>query len=254
METLRFSFGRACLAARLSLDVSRDAIAARVGVSARYVAMIEAGTANPSLRLVESLSAALGLEVGLITRPPIFPGGVRVRDSVHARCSAYVDRRLQVAGWITRREVEIASGRSHGWIDLLAFDPATGTLLIIEVKTTLDDLGGLERQISWYERMAWQAARRFGWKPRRTVSIVLGLATEDLERIVRVHREVLAVAFPVRATTIATLVGRPATAMSGRGFALIDPASRRRDWLLRTSLDGRRSRLPRLCRRCRLTA
>lgn len=116
--------------------------------------------------------------------------------------------------------------------------------MIIEVKTALDDLGGLERQISWYERMAWQAARQFGWKPQRTVSIVLGLASEDLERVVRVHREVLAVGFPVRATTIATLVSRPATAITGRGFALIDPASRRRDWLLRTSLDGRRSRLP----------
>lgn len=244
METLRLSFGRACLAARLSLDVSRDAIAARVGISARYVAMIEAGTANPTLRLVESLSAALGIEVGLDIRPPIFPGGVRVRDSVHARCSAYVDRRLQIAGWMTRREVEIVSGRSHGWIDLLAFDPATGTLLIIEVKTTLDDLGALERQMSWYERMAWQAARRFGWKARRTVSVVLALASDEVERIVRAHRELIAVAFPIRARSIAMLVGTPETEFPGRGFALIDPASRRRDWLLRTSLDGRRSPLP----------
>lgn len=30
----------------------------------------------------------------------------------------------------------------------------------------------------------------------------------------------------------------------GRGFALIDPSSRRHDWLIRTSLEGRRSKLP----------
>jgi transcriptional regulator with XRE-family HTH domain len=238
------AFGRACLEARLSLDVSRVAVAERVGVSARYLAMIEAGTANPSLRLAETLVAALGLETRLLVRPPIFPAGARVRDSVHARCSAYVDRRLRVAGWSTKREVEVVSGRSHGWIDLLAFDPATGTLLIIEIKTTLDDLGALERQISWYERMAWQAARRIGWTARRTVSVVLALASDDVERIVRAHRELWDLAFPARASAIATLIDQPAAAMPGRGFALIDPSGRRRGWLLRTSLDGRRSRLP----------
>jgi transcriptional regulator with XRE-family HTH domain len=244
VETLRIAFGRACLDARLSLDVSRTAVAERVGVSTRYLAMIEAGTANPSLRLAESLVAALGLEAQLVVRPPIFPAGTLVHDSVHARCSAYADRRLQAAGWRTRREVEVVSGRPHGWIDLLAFDPITGTLLIIEIKTTLDDFGALERQLSWYERLAPDAAHRVGWRTRRTVSIVLALATEEVERIARAHRSVLAVAFPERASSIRALVANPGSPMSGRGFALIDPRSRRRDWLVRTTLDGRRSRLP----------
>lgn len=244
METLRISFGRACLEARHSLDVSRAAVADRVGVSARYLAMIEAGTANPTLRLVETLVAALGLEAQLLVRAPIFPAGSRVRDSVHARCSAYVDRRLRAAGWATRREVEVVSGRSHGWIDLLAFDPATETLLIIEIKTALEDFGALERQLSWYERLAPNAARRAGWTARRTASIVLALAAEEVERIALAHRELLAMAFPERAPTIRALVADPGSPMSGRGFALIDPRSRRRDWLLRTALDGRRSRLP----------
>jgi hypothetical protein len=51
------------------------------------------------------------------------------------------------------REVEIVHGRSHGWIDLLAFDRRTGTMLILEIKTRLSDLGAIERQIAWYERM-----------------------------------------------------------------------------------------------------
>lgn len=244
METLRISFGRACLEARLSLDVSRSAVAERAGVSARYLAMIEAGTANPSLRVAETLVAALGLEAQLLIRPPIFPAGARVRDSVHALCSAYVDRRLRTAGWTTRREVELISGRSHGWIDLLAFDPSTGTLLIIEIKTTLDDFGALERQLSWYERLAPATARRIGWMPRRTTSLVLALATREVERISVAHRDLLAVAFPERAATIRALVADPGSPMAGRGFALIDPRSRRRDWIVRTSLDGRRSRIP----------
>ena len=205
--------------------------------------MIERGEANPSLNLVEEIAHALGLDVRLSIRPPIFPAGPRVLDSVHARCSAYVDRHLRALGWATAREVEIVHGRSHGWIDLLAFDPRTETLLIIEIKTRIDDLGGLERQLGWYERMAWQPARRLGWRPARIASIVLALASDEVERVVRSHRDLLALAFPMRAPQIADLLALPKE-LSGRGIALIDPSSRRREWLIRTSIDGRRSRLP----------
>jgi DNA-binding XRE family transcriptional regulator len=238
------TFGRACLDTRVSLDVSRAELARRVGISARYMARIERGEANPSLRLIDCIAEALGLDISLYIRPPIFLGSVRVRDAVHARCSAYVDRRLRGVGWATTREIEVVHGRSHGWIDLLAFDRRTGTLMVIEIKTRLDDLGGLERQIGWYGRMAWQAARRLGWRPTRVVPCVLALASNEVERIVRSHRDLLRLAFPMRAPQIADLVAQPGIDVAGRGFALIDPASRRRDWLIRASVDGRRSRLP----------
>lgn len=243
METVRVAFGRGCLETRIALDVSRRDLADRVGVSVRYIALIERGEANPSLRLVERIATALGLDIQLEIRPPVFPAGPRLRDAVHARCSAYVDRRLRGLGWLTAREVEIVHGRSHGWIDLLAFDRRSGTLLIIEFKTRLDDLGGLERQLGWYERMAWQAARRLGWRPARIVSCVLALASDEVERVVRSHRDLLRVAFAMRASQIADLLDRPDADFTGRGLALIDPSSRRRDWLIRTSIDGRRSRL-----------
>ncbi len=199
MTTVRVAFGRACLETRVSLDVSRQALADRVGITARYVALIERGDANPSLRLVEAIADALGLDIALAITPPIFPAGPHLRDTVHARCSAYIDRRLQAIGWATAREVEITHGRSHGWIDLLAFDRRTGTLLVIEVKTRLDDLGALERQVGWYERMAWPEARRLSWRPIRVVSCVLALASDEVEHVVRAHRDLLAVAFPMRA-------------------------------------------------------
>jgi transcriptional regulator with XRE-family HTH domain len=241
---IRTTFGRACLETRLGLDVSRDELAGRVGVTPSYIGRVERGLANPSLTLVERIAEALGLDMQLVFRGPIFPAGPCVRDSVHARCSAYVDRHLRALDWATAREVEIVHGRSHGWIDLLAFDQRTRTLLIIEIKTRLDDLGALERQLGWYERMAWQPARRLGWRPTRVVSIVLALASDEVERVVRSHRDLLALAFPMRAPRIADLLGWPQEELSGRGFALIDPASRRREWLIRTSTDGRRSRLP----------
>jgi hypothetical protein len=133
--------------------------------------------------------------------------------SVHARCSAYLDRRLRNQGWETTREVEIVHGRSHGWIDLLAFDRRTGTLLVIEIKTRLDDLGALERQLGWYERMAWQLAAARGWRPRRRISVVVALASDEVDAVVRDHRDLIRIAFPFRA---ADLVAHPAAATPRR--------------------------------------
>jgi hypothetical protein len=79
--------------------------------------------------------------------------------------------------------------------------------------------------------------------PTRIISIVLALA-QEVERVIRSHRELLGLAFPMRAPQITELVVRPDSAIAGRGLALIDPSSRRRNWVIKTSLDGRRSALP----------
>ena len=60
----------------------------------------------------------------------------------------------------------------------------TGMLLIIEIKTRLDDLGALERQIAWYERMAGTARRAASAGSRRaSVACVLALASDEVERV-----------------------------------------------------------------------
>jgi transcriptional regulator with XRE-family HTH domain len=241
---IRTTFARACLAIRLDLDISREQLAERVGVTPSYVGRIERGEANPSVALIEGIADALGSRPSTRRSTTDLPGGPHVRDAVHARCSAYVDRHLRSLGWVTAREVEIVEGRSHGWIDLLAFDRRSGTLLIVEVKTRLLDLGGLERQVAWYERTARRPAHTLGWRPRRSALVVLALASEEVDRVVRAHRELLSFAFPIRAREINRGLADPALLTGERGLALIDPSSRRRNWLIRTSLDGRRSPLP----------
>ena len=62
--------------------------------------------------------------------------------------------------------------------------------MIIEIKTRLDDLGALERQLGWYERMAWQAgATRSAGGRLGSVACVLALASDEVERVVRAHRD-----------------------------------------------------------------
>ncbi len=155
-------------------------------------------------------------------------------------CSVLGVRRPALAG---RRMVDRARSPPRGWpiprwIDLLAFDPSTGSLVVIEIKTRVDDIGAVERQLGWYERSAPELARERGWAPRSVRGVLLVLASEEVERTLHANRDALGMAFPRRDDVL-----RP-TDVAGRGLALIDPRRRRGDWLMRSRLDGRRSVAP----------
>lgn len=245
---IRVRIGDLVRATRIRLDITQRELGRAVGVTPAYVSAVELGRANPTIDIVERLTEALGIELEISARPPVVIA-TRSHDLVHARCSAHVQRRLQAHSFECVREVEIVHGRSHGWIDLLAFDRATGTLYVIEVKTTLDDVGGAERQLAWYERMGPELVRQRGWRVRRVRSWLLVLASEEVEMSIRINREVLRVAFPIRAIAMRRqLANREAMhaspEASGRGLALINPTSRRRDWLLPSRVDGRRGPAP----------
>jgi DNA-binding XRE family transcriptional regulator len=226
------------------LDITQQTLADAVGVSRPHIAAIESGRTNPSLDLVARIADRLGIQLELVAHKPLVFASAQ-HDLVHARCSGYVDRRLRSAGWEVRREVEVIHGRSHGWIDLLAFDPRTRTVLIIEVKTRIDDLGAIERQFGWYERSALGLARDLGWQPHRVVGWLLALASDEVDIAIGANTDALGSAFPMRAVDMSRVMsGGKEPGSSGRGLALIDPSSRRREWLLRSRSDGRRSAAP----------
>ena len=242
--SLRMSFARLCRETRLSLDITQGDLAGAVGVSRSHIAGVETGRVNPSLDLVMRIGGALGLDLQLTGRPPTLIDP-RSTDGVHARCSGYADRRFGANGWMTRREVEVVHGRSHGWIDLLAYHPATRVLVIVEIKTRLDDIGAIERQLAWYERSARAVAAKVGWHPTRISGWLLLLASDEVDMAVRAQLDVLRRGFPLRASELLAVVGGAIPREdTGRGLALIDPSSRRTDWLIRTRSDGRRSAAP----------
>ena len=237
-------FGRIVVEARALRGMSKTELARRSGISRQMIAVVEGGGANPTVDVLERLGDALGLQVEVRASGEVAIGGPRQRDAAHAICSGYVQRRLEAAGWETAREVSIQDGRYLGWIDLLAFHPATGTLLVIEIKTRIDDLGAIERALDWHERSAGRVARRRGWSVARAASWLVVLATDEVESQLRSNRAALSAAFPERAPTMLTALAQPGTGPVRRGLALIDPRSRRRAWLMRASIDGRRSAVP----------
>jgi transcriptional regulator with XRE-family HTH domain len=242
-EPLRISFARLCRETRVLLDITQEQLSASVGISRSHLAEIETARVNPTLDVVTRIGDALGLELQLLARQPRVTDP-RATGLVHSRCSGYVGRRMGGFGWSVRREVEIVHGNSHGWIDLLAYHPVTRMLVIVEIKTRLEDLGLIERQLAWYERAAFDVATRFEWHPTRVASWLLMLASEEVEGAMRREREAIRIAFPVRAREMRSVATEGATSTGQRGLALIDPSSRRAAWLIPSRLDGRRSSAP----------
>jgi transcriptional regulator with XRE-family HTH domain len=229
---------------RQAVGWTQQALADRAGVSRGLVASIETGRVNASVDAASALLDALGVRYRIAADVPFLVDRRRQREPAHARCSTYVARHLESSGWLVRREVEVVHGRSHGWLDLLAFHERTGAALVVEVKTEIHDVGLLERTMAWYEREAWGAMRRLGWHPRRLGSAVVVLQTEANEIRVRENRPALAAAFPVRAATLLDALADPVRLAHVRALALIDPRSRRRAWLRPTRTDGGRAEPP----------
>ena len=242
--SLGATFGRICRENRLGLDISQRGLASASGISRSYLANIELGTANPTLEAVERLGAALGIEFDLVNRLQARLAEPRQRDFVHARCSVYVDRRLRRSGWSTAREVAIEDGRYRGWVDLVAYHAALATILVIEVKTRIDDVGAIERQLSWYRRSAGDVGRRFGWRAQRVEAWLLVLASDEVDRAIQMNRDLLRQSFPRRAGDMLAIVDGNGRAGAPRGIGLVDPRSRRRAWILKARTDGRRADAP----------
>jgi transcriptional regulator with XRE-family HTH domain len=137
--------------------------------------------------------------------------------------------------------VEVLAGSAHGWIDLLAFHPRTRSLLVIEIKTEIRDVGTIQRSMAWYEREAFAAARRLTWRPVRLASALLLLETDANDVAVNANRQLFQQSFPIRAGTPATWLADSAGHTPGRGLAMIDPTSHRQAWLRASRADGRRS-------------
>jgi transcriptional regulator with XRE-family HTH domain len=240
-KALRTDVARRVREVRLALGWSQRELARRAELAQSTICRIERATlADMTFDTAAVVLDVLGVRATLDLQSPLIADGRRQKDPGHARCVAYVARRLRRLGWVTATEVEIVTGSSRGWIDVLAYRESDGLLLVIEVKTDLVDVGMVQRQVAWYERAAWDAARREGWLPREAIGAVLVLATQrTLERVAE-NRELLRQSFPMSARELTLAVnGEARVASRMRAMAMIDPYNRSQRWLLATPLSGR---------------
>jgi transcriptional regulator with XRE-family HTH domain len=110
---------------------------------------------------VEMLRACLGvleitLDLGARWRGP--GGADRLLDEAHARLQAAIADLLRRWGWLVFVEVSFSHFGERGRVDLVAFDPRSGVLLIVEIKTDVVDAQGLLGPLDVKVRLARQIA------------------------------------------------------------------------------------------------
>jgi len=90
----------------------------------------------------------------------------RLVDARHAGMVETLVRRLaSLPDWIVQPEVTFSIYGERGSIDVIAWHPGQRALLIIEVKSAIEDVGGLVRQVDRYRRLARDIARDRHWSP-----------------------------------------------------------------------------------------
>ena len=232
--------------ARLALGWSQRELGRRSGVPQTAISRLEReGSASLTFGQLRRMTDALGVAVRFTFEAPFLQDRVRQRDRVHARCIAFVGRRMQASGWELATEVEIYGRGSPGWIDVLAFHPRTRTLLVIEIKTEIHDFGQIQRTLAWYESNARRTARSLGWAPDRVCGALVVLATAAVDRRLRDNRDLLVLAFPGRIDALRAFVADPGQVPEWRRtVAVVDPFSRASRWLRAPILDARRAPSP----------
>ena len=229
MDALRF--GRQFRALRIrsekrQVDVSDDS-----GLSRSLIAAIDRGEiARVTVGALVRAAAALGADVDVRVR---WRGEQldRLIDEAHAALVDVTVGRLRRLGWIVEVEVSFAIWGERGSVDVLAFHPDFGALLIVEVKSAVTDtqatLHGLDRKA----RLARDIVKDRPWAIRHVSRLlVVGASATSRRRIARLAGTYDA-ALPARGTTVRHWLARPAEAIAGLLFVAYDTqdSSRRRN-------------------------
>jgi transcriptional regulator with XRE-family HTH domain len=198
----------------------RQSDLARVaGVSSATVSRLERGNVDTtSIDVLRRVFNAVDARIELVPR---WRGGDldRLIDARHAGMTEALVRRLSsLPTWIVHPEVTFSIRGERGSIDIVAWHPGLRALLIIEVKGSIDDVGGLVRQVDRYRRLARDVARERSWSPAVIGVWVVVADGRTARRRLAEHRTTLRRAFPADGHTVDGWIHSPDRDMSGLSF------------------------------------
>ena len=201
-------------------------LAVRAGVAQQTVSLIERGHGGEAtVRLMQRIAAPLGATVDLTFRwrgPDIN----RLDDARHASIVNAVVARLGT-GWDVITEYTFNVFGDRGSVDILAWHPATRTLLLIEIKSELDGLESLLRSMDTKMRVVpGLVARARGWRARCVGQILVLPEESAARRVVAQMGAVFAAALPSRTVAVREWLREPTGPIRGIWFLSITPAGR----------------------------
>ena len=193
-------------------------VAERAGLSASLVSLLERGhIGSVTLDRLRTVAAVLDIRVDIVPR---WRGGEldRLLNARHAALTEAFARWLRQHGWQLLAEVSFSIYGERGVIDLLAWHPATQTLLVVEIKTEIPDLqqllGVLDRKV----RLAPGIAAERGWKAARVAKLLVVAEGPTNRRRLSAHAVLVRSALPVDGRTVRAWLRNPVGTVSGSLF------------------------------------
>lgn len=133
----------------------------------------------------------------------------RLLDARHAGLVDPILEILRSADWEVATEVSFNIQGERGSIDVLAFHRASGSLLIIEVKSVVPDLQAMLYGLDRKGRLAPEIARQRGWQIRNVTKLLVLPDDRTARRRVDTHAATFAAALPARTAEVRRWMTRP---------------------------------------------
>jgi transcriptional regulator with XRE-family HTH domain len=220
MDAVRF--GRQFRALRVRLEKRQSDVSTRARLSRSLIGAIDRGELDGvTVGALVKAAAALGADVDLYLRWR----GERLDRLVDEAHAALVDTfvlLLQRLGWIVEVEVSFSIWGERGSIDILAFHPQFGALLIVEIKSVIADsqatLHGLDRKA----RLGRDVIQGRAWDVRHVSRLlVIGATATSRRRVARLAATYDAT-LPERGTATRRWLRRPDRPLAGLLFLAND--------------------------------
>jgi transcriptional regulator with XRE-family HTH domain len=208
MDDMRI--GAAFRAVRLRRGWRQQDVADRANVSRALISLIERGHIGTlTLRTLHRVAAALEIRIDVVAR---WRGAAldRLVNARHAALHESVTAWLAtIPGWQVAPEVSFAIFGERGVIDIFALHEASGSLLVIELKTDIVDVNDLIGGVDRKRRLAARIAHDRGWQARSVSTWLIVTRDKTNERRIEAHRAMLRSAFPTHGTTMRAWVRNP---------------------------------------------
>jgi transcriptional regulator with XRE-family HTH domain len=211
-------FGLAVRALRRRRGWTQTELGARAALSQSAVSRIEAGEGDRvTVMALGRVAAAVGARIRVI----LLAHGEdldRLLDGEHALIVERVARLLRDDGWEVVPEATFSVYGERGSIDLLAYHPGTGALLVIEVKSTIPDIQATLAGIDRKARLATVVAKERGWRVRNVSRWLVVPGDRTSRRRVATHEATFRAALPGRTREMRTWAADPRGAVAGIVF------------------------------------
>jgi transcriptional regulator with XRE-family HTH domain len=211
--------GRVFRAVRQRLRLRQIDVGLRAGVSAAAISRIERGRIREvGFSTLASVADALDIRIDIVAR---WRGGDldRMLNARHAALAEDVSAwLLGLVGWEVRPEVSFSEYGERGVIDLMAWHAASRTVLVIELKTEIVDIGEHLGTFDRKRRLAARIAAGLGWTPLAVGTAVLLRETRTNHRRVADHARTIHAALPHDGRRLRAWLKRPTGPLAAVAF------------------------------------